>query len=83
MFATATFHGIKPQTALVVPSTAVLHLHDRDWVFVPQGGAGNFRRVPVQTGEALPGNAIVVTSGLSEGQQVVARALDLEEATEQ
>ena len=83
MFATATFHGMHPQTALVVPGDAVLHLHDRDWVFVPVGGAGQFRRVPVQVGQTLPGDAVVVTSGLYEGQRVVGNAVELEEATEQ
>jgi membrane fusion protein, heavy metal efflux system len=83
LFATATFHGIKPQSVLVVPADAVLHLHDQDWVFVPSGSSGGFRRVAVKTGQTLPGNAVVVSSGLSEGQQVVAQALQLEEATEQ
>ena len=83
LFATATFRGLKPQNAVVVPSDAVLHLHDQDWVFVPEGAAGNFRRVAVKTGETLPGNVVVVNSGLREGEQVVASALVLEEATEQ
>ncbi len=83
MFATATFHAGKAQTSLVVPGDAVLHLHDRDWVFVPAGAAGNFRRVAVKTAQTLPGGAVVVSSGLQEGQQVVASALVLEEATEQ
>ena len=83
LFATASFHGLKPQSAVVVPADAVLHLHDEDWVFVPSGSAGNFRRVAVKTGETLPGNVVVVNSGLREGEQVVASALVLEEATEQ
>ena len=83
MFATATFHGRSAQTSLVVPADAILHLHDRDWVFVPAGSTGSFRRVPVRTGQTLPGNAVVITSGLSEGQQVVGQALQLENATEQ
>lgn len=83
MFATATFHGAKAQSALVVPADAVLHLHDRDWVFEPSNAAGNFRRVAVKTGPTLPGNAVVITGGLREGEQVVASALVLEEATEQ
>ncbi len=82
LFATAVFHGAKAQTALTIPADAVLHLHDQDWVFVPAGSAGSFRRVAVKTGQTLPGNVVVV-SGLQEGQQVVASALVLEEATEQ
>lgn len=83
LFATATFHGAKAQSSLVVPANAVLHLHDRDWVFVPAGSQGSFRRLAVKTAETLPGNAVVVVSGLREGEQVVASALALEEATEQ
>ena len=83
MFATATFHGMHPQTATVIPGDAVLHLHDRDWVFVPGTATGDFRRVPVQIGQTLPGNYVVVTTGLREGQQIVGNALQLEEATEQ
>lgn len=83
MFATATFHTPKPTLATVVPSTAVLHLHDRDWVFVPVGTRGDFQQVPVVSGETLPNNMITVTSGLREGEQVVANALQLQETTEQ
>ena len=82
MFATATFHGARPQSVLIIPDTAILHLHDRQFVYVPTGGNGNFRRIPVQTGQTLPGNVIAV-SGLSEGQKVVAKALEMQEASEQ
>ncbi len=83
MFATATFHGAKPQTALVVPANAILHLHDQDFVFVPAGTTGNFRRVAVRAGQTLSGNAAEITSGVQEGQQVVSNALELENATAQ
>lgn len=82
MFATATFHGARPQSVLIVPDTAILHLHDREFVYVPTDGSGNFRRIPVQTGQTLPGNVMAV-SGLSEGQKVVAKALEMQEASEQ
>ncbi len=83
LFATASFHGLKAQTALTVPADAILHLHDRAFVFVPSGALGNFRRVAVSTGQTLPGNAVEITQGLQSGDQVVSNALDLEEATEQ
>ncbi len=35
MFVTATFHGLKKEVHAAVPASAILHLHDRDWVFVP------------------------------------------------
>ncbi len=83
MFTTATFHGAKPQTALVVPADAILHLHDQDFVFVPAGTTGSFRRIAVRAGQTLPGNAVEITSGVQEGQQVVSNALELENATAQ
>ncbi len=83
MFATATFHGNRAQTTLAVPADAILHLHDRDFVFLPSGPSGSFRRVVVTTGQTLPGNAVEIKTGVAEGQQVVANALELEEATEQ
>ena len=48
MFATATFHG-RPLSSTAVPAAAILHLHDRDWVYVPAGD-GKFRRVAVVAG---------------------------------
>lgn len=82
MFATATFHGSAPQNVLVVPATAILHLHDSEFVYVPVAGQGSYHRVLVKTGQTLPGDAVEV-SGLKEGQQVVVKALEMQEATEQ
>lgn len=83
MFATATFHGAKAQNALAVPADAILHLHDQDFVFVPAGASGSFRRVAVRSGQVLPGNAVQINGGVQEGQQVVSNALELENATAQ
>jgi cobalt-zinc-cadmium efflux system membrane fusion protein len=83
MFATATFHGSKAHTVLAVPADAVLHLHDRQWVYVPVNDQGDFRRVPVATGDTLVGNVVVVTNGVKEGDRVAANALEVQEATEQ
>ena len=82
MFVTATFHGLKKQDRAAVPATAVLHLHDRDWVYVPAGKA-KFRRVAVQGGGMLSGNRQQIDSGLLPGQQVVANALILQNTVEQ
>lgn len=79
MFANATFTSRKSESHPVIPADAVLHLHDRDWVFTPAGGA-NFKRVEVRTGQTLPGNRQVILSGVSPGQQVVSNALLLETA---
>jgi cobalt-zinc-cadmium efflux system membrane fusion protein len=80
MFATATFHGSKAHTGVTVPGSSVLHLHDRDYVFVPSGSAGTFRRVIVRSAQTLPGGAVVIESGIGPGQQVVSNALELQNA---
>jgi cobalt-zinc-cadmium efflux system membrane fusion protein len=82
MFATATFHGKRPEMHTVVPASAILHLHDRDWVYVPAGD-GKFRRVGVQGGVMLPGNLQEINAGLNPGQQVVSNALELQNSSEQ
>jgi cobalt-zinc-cadmium efflux system membrane fusion protein len=82
MFVTATFHGVNKQVRAVVPASAVLHLHDRDWVYVPSGDA-RFTRVGVAGGQMLPGNMQEIASGLAPGQKVVANALVLQNTVEQ
>ncbi len=82
MFGTATFHGQKKEKLATVPTSAVLHLHDRDWVYVPAGG-NNFRRVEVKAGAMLPGDMQEIRSGISPGQQVIANALEFQNTAEQ
>src|SRR5579862_8238352 len=48
MFATATLFSIQKFTYTSVPSSAIVHLHDRDWVFIPDNG--KFRRNEVVSG---------------------------------
>ncbi|HUN85145.1 MAG TPA: efflux RND transporter periplasmic adaptor subunit [Terracidiphilus sp.] len=79
MFATATFTSRMKETHAAVPADAVLHLHDRDWVFVPAGG-NQFRRTEVRAGQMLPGDRQEILSGIMPGQQVVRNALLLETA---
>jgi cobalt-zinc-cadmium efflux system membrane fusion protein len=81
MFATATFESRKKDVFPVVPAPAVLHLHDRDWVFVPAGG-NQFKRVEVHAGIMLPGNKQQLLSGINPGQQVVSNVLQLEATLE-
>jgi cobalt-zinc-cadmium efflux system membrane fusion protein len=81
MFVTAVFESRTTQTLVTIPVDAVLHLHDRDWVFVPAGDK-KFRRVEVTLGDTLPDGQRVVRSGLTPGEPVIARALDLESAVE-
>ena len=81
MFVTATFYGLHGRKDAVVPTAAVLHLHDRDWVFVPDG-QGQFRRTQVTGGDIVEGQQVILT-GISPGQQVVKDALALSAESEQ
>jgi cobalt-zinc-cadmium efflux system membrane fusion protein len=82
MFVTATFYGKKAETRAAVPATAILHLHDREWVYAPIS-AGHFKRLEVVTGKMLPDNMQEVVSGLKPGDQVVSNALVLQNTVEQ
>jgi cobalt-zinc-cadmium efflux system membrane fusion protein len=82
MFATATFYGKQAETRAAVPSTAILHLHDREWVYAPIG-AGHYKRMEVVTGKMLPNNLQEVVSGMKPGDQVVSNALVLQNTVEQ
>jgi cobalt-zinc-cadmium efflux system membrane fusion protein len=79
MFVRATFRGQTTEMHTVVPSNAVLHMHDRDFVFVPAPDK-RFRRVEVVAGDFLADNVKLqeIKSGLASGQQVVTNALVLD-----
>jgi cobalt-zinc-cadmium efflux system membrane fusion protein len=77
MFASVTFHGLKKQVHGVVPASAILHLHDRDWVYTPAGN-NKFRRLEVVGGDTLPNQMQEIVSGLQPGQKVVTNALGLQ-----
>ena len=77
MFVTATFRGQKKETHTEIPASAVLHLHDRDWIFVPTPDK-KFRRLEVVSGAMLPNQMQEIVSGLQPGQQVVTNAVVLQ-----
>jgi cobalt-zinc-cadmium efflux system membrane fusion protein len=82
MFVTATFYGRQPQTHASVPATSILHLHDRDWVYVVLG-AGHFKRVPIVAGNLLPNNQQEVASGVEPGTPIIQNALIFQNTVEQ
>lgn len=82
MFVTATFHGQRKQRRAVVPASAILHLHDREWVYTP-AAPGQFQRREVTSGDPVPGDLQQIVSGVDPGQQVVANALVLQNTVEQ
>jgi cobalt-zinc-cadmium efflux system membrane fusion protein len=79
MFATATFYGQKTEIHTIVPASAILHMHDRDFVYVPAPGS-KFRRLEVVGGDVLPSNTSMqeIKSGLEPGQLVVTNSLVLD-----
>lgn len=82
MFATTTFTSRSKEPHAVVPAEAVLHLHDRDWVFLPADG-NQFKRVEIRAGRMIDANHQEVLAGIAPGQKVVANALLLETAGNQ
>jgi cobalt-zinc-cadmium efflux system membrane fusion protein len=82
MFVTATFYGKQAEMRAAVPAAAILHLHDREWVYLPIN-AGHFKRLEVVTGNMLPGNMQEVVSGIKPGDRVVSNALALQNTVEQ
>jgi cobalt-zinc-cadmium efflux system membrane fusion protein len=82
MFVTATFHGATTENHAAIPANAILHLHDREWVYTPEEN-GSFRRVEVSAGNMLPGGMQEVISGIKPGDKVVANALVFQNTVEQ
>jgi cobalt-zinc-cadmium efflux system membrane fusion protein len=65
-----------------VPASAILHIHDRDFIYLPAEG-GKFRRQEVIGGDALPNNLQDIKSGIKPGDRVVTNALVLEHTIDQ
>ncbi len=84
MFVKATFHGQTRVMHTIVPATAILHVHDRDFVYIPAPDK-EFRRVEVVGGDLLSGDVSMqeVKSGLSPGDRVVTNALVLDHVLSQ
>jgi cobalt-zinc-cadmium efflux system membrane fusion protein len=81
MFVTAIFHGLQKETRAAVLATAILHLRDRDWVYVAVNEK-QFRQLEVVGGDMLPGGMQEIFSGISPGQPVVADALALQNSVQ-
>lgn len=81
MFATAVFRSRQEQMRALVPASAILRLHDRDWVFRPEGG-NRFRRTEIQAGATTSDGMRQVLAGLARGDKVVVNALQFAGAAE-
>jgi cobalt-zinc-cadmium efflux system membrane fusion protein len=82
MFVTATFKGRQLIERIVIPTSAVVHLHDKDWVFVPAGDK-QFRRIALQLGPQSSDGFVHVVSGLKPQDKVATNALQLSSAAEE
>ncbi len=81
MFAVAHFTSQTSRMRVVIPATAVLRLHDKDWVFMPLDGK-RFRRTEIRGGETRQDGMEFVFSGLKKGDHVVKNALQFATAIE-
>ena len=81
MFATAIFRSKQEQLKPVVPASAVLRLHDKEWVFRPEGG-NRFRRTEIKAGASTSDGMRQVLAGVSAGDKIVANALQFAGAAE-
>lgn len=81
MFVNATLSSRTNKIYAAVPASAILHLHDREWVYAPAGDH-QFKRIEVHSGKMLPNNQQEVLSGIAPGQQVVSNVLQLEATLE-
>ncbi|HLW51375.1 MAG TPA: efflux RND transporter periplasmic adaptor subunit [Candidatus Angelobacter sp.] len=81
MFVTALIRSRKSVPQPVVPASAVMRLHDKDWVFVPVA-ANKFRRTEVRLGPVLKDGAQQIMAGVRTHDKVVSNALQLANAPE-
>jgi membrane fusion protein, heavy metal efflux system len=79
MFATVKFTSRETYQRLLLPATAILRLHDKDWVFV-RTDARSFRLTQVQGGETAPDGTQEILSGVQPDDQVVSNALEFSSA---
>jgi len=79
MFATASFVSQKREARTAIPMSAVLRLHDRDWVYIPAPD-NKFQRIEVIAGDTLPNGMQELKTGVQPGQKVVLNPLALQNA---
>jgi cobalt-zinc-cadmium efflux system membrane fusion protein len=75
MFAGATFRSRKLTDRVVVPATAIMRLHDKDWVFRKEGDK-HFRKVSVQADGLAPDGMQEIRQGVKPGDELITNALE-------
>ncbi len=78
MYAVATFRSRKLQTRVVVPSTAIMRLQDKDWLFRKEGA--QFRRIEVHVLGGTSDGMQEIQSAAQPGDEIVANALEFSTA---
>jgi membrane fusion protein, heavy metal efflux system len=80
MYAVANFRSRKPHQHVVIPSTSVMRLQDRDWVFRKET-TRTFRQIEVHTvGETSDGMHEIEDGEVKQGQEIVTNALEFSSA---
>jgi membrane fusion protein, heavy metal efflux system len=75
MYAVATFRSRKLTSRVVVPATAIMRLHDKDWVFRKEGD-NRFRKIAVQADGLAPDGMHEIRDGVKSGDELVINALE-------
>jgi membrane fusion protein, heavy metal efflux system len=75
MFTATTFRSRKLTDRVVVPATAIMRLHDKDWVFRKESDK-RFRKVMVQADGLAPDGMQEIRTGVKPGDELVTNALE-------
>jgi membrane fusion protein, heavy metal efflux system len=75
MYAVATFRSRKLTNRVIVPATAIMRLHDKDWVFRKEGDK-RFRKIAVQADGLAPDGMQEIREGVKPGEELVTNALE-------
>ncbi|MGO9138391.1 MAG: efflux RND transporter periplasmic adaptor subunit [Syntrophales bacterium] len=81
MFVTADLQSGKHLERPILPTSAIVRLHDKNWVFMHLGG-NRFRKMEIQTGAPAGDNLQQILAGVQIHDKVVANALQFSSASE-
>ncbi len=81
MFVTAELSSRERIERPVLPTTAIVRLHDKDWVFMPLGG-NRFQKMEIQIGPSMGDNLQQILGGVKIHDKVVVNALQFSSAAE-
>jgi membrane fusion protein, heavy metal efflux system len=75
MYAVAKFRSRKLTNRIVVPATAIMRLHDKDWVFRKES-SNRFRKIAVQADGMTPDGMQEIRDGVKAGDELITNALE-------